>query len=219
MTSALTLKELRETAGISLLGLAAMLVVALTAMSLSPVPGLIQPARGSGEIPFLSGAFVFQFTLAAGGLAILLGFWQAVGDFTGQAQLFLLHRPISRQAIYAIKLAVGLSIYLMVAGLCVLLYALWAASPGTHASPFAWSMTLSTWTTWLAISAVYLGAFLSGIRPGAWLGTRLAPLAGACGLAVLCSLPPVAVAWPLLIGLDVLLIALILHVARERDFA
>jgi hypothetical protein len=100
-----------------------------------------------------------------------------------------------------------------------MLYALWAASPGTHASPFAWSMTLPAWTAWLAISAVYLGAFLSGIRPANWLGTRLAPLAAALGLAVLCSALPVAFAWPLLILLDALLIVLILYVARQRDFA
>ena len=218
MTSALTLKEFRETAGIAALGLAALLFVALAPMGLSPFPGLVQPARG-GEIPFLSDTFIFQFTLMAGGLAILLGFWQAVGDFTGSAQLFLLHRPISRERIYGIKLAVGLAIYFALTGLSLLLYALWAASPGTHASPFAWSMTLSAWTAWLAISAVYLGALLSGIRPAAWLGTRLAPLAGTCALAVLCSVPAVAIGWPLLVALDALLIALILHVARQRDFA
>jgi hypothetical protein len=81
-------------------------------------------------------------------------------------------------------------------------------------------MTLPAWTAWLAISAVYLGAFLSGLRPAAWLGTRLAPLVGVCGLVVLCSsVPPVAIAWPLLIALDAVLIALILYVARQREFA
>jgi hypothetical protein len=80
-------------------------------------------------------------------------------------------------------------------------------------------MTLPAWTAWLAISAVYLGAFLTGIRPANWLGTRLAPLVAALGLAILCSAAPVAIAWPLLIVLDALLIGLILYVARERDFA
>lgn len=219
MTSALTLKELRETAGIAALGLAALLFVALVPMGLSPIPGLIRRA-GGGEIPFVSDAFISQFVLAAGGLAILLGFWQAVSDFTGNAQLFLLHRPISRERIYLVKIATGLAIYLVLAGLSVLLYAIWAATPGTHASPFAWSMTLTAWTAWLAISAVYLGAFLTGLRPAAWLGTRLAPLVGACGLAMLAAaMPPVAVSWLLLLALDALLVLLILHVARERDVA
>lgn len=219
MTSALTLKELRETAGIAIFGFAGLLYVALVPMGLSPLPALIQSARG-GEIPFVSDTFLMGFVLVAGGLAILLGFWQAVSDFTGNAQLFLLHRPISRERIYAIKLATGLTIYLVLAGLSVLLYAIWAATPGTHASPFAWSMTLPGWTAWLAISAVYLGAFLTGLRPGAWLGTRLAPLVGACGLAMLAAaIPPVAVSWLLLLALDALLVLLILFVARERDVA
>ena len=40
-------------------------------------------------------------------------------------------------------------------------------------------MTIPVWLTWLAVGLVYLGAFLSGIRPAAWWGTRLMPLAGA----------------------------------------
>ena len=218
MTSALTLKELRESAGVAALGFAALFLVALSPMGLSPLPGLFQPARG-GQIPFLSDNFAFQFVLAAGLLAMGLGFKQSLGEFFGDAQLFLLHRPISRQQIYATKLAVGLAIYLVLSGLSVLLYALWAASPGTHASPFAWSMTLTTWTIWLAISAVYLGAFLSGIRPAAWFGTRLTPLAAACGIAVIGASLPAAFAWPILIGIDALLVVLILYVVRKRDFA
>src|SRR5262245_26929097 len=105
MTSALTLKELRELAGVAALGLAALLVVALTPMGMSPVPGLLQPARG-GEIPFLFDSFLFQFVLAAGGLAMALGFVQALRDFAGQTHLFLLHRPISRGRIYTTKIAV-----------------------------------------------------------------------------------------------------------------
>jgi hypothetical protein len=218
MTSALTYKELREIAGIAALGLAILLFIALAAMGLSPLPELLEPARG-GEIPFLSSEFLLQFNLTAGGLAILLGFWQAVSDFSGQAQLFLLHRPISRRRIYSVKLAVGLVVYFALAGVPILLFSLWAATPGTHASPFAWSMTLPTWTAWLAISAVYLGSFLTGLRPAAWLGTRLAPLIGACGLAILASAVPVFISWPLLIGLDAVLVMLILHVAQQREFA
>jgi len=219
MTSALTLKELRENAWIAALGLVALLLVALSPMGLSPLPGLLQPARG-GQIPFLSDAFVAQLFLFSGVVAIGLGFRQSLGDFFGESHLFLLHRPVSRRRVYATKLAVGLAIYLVVAGISILLYAVWAAWPGTHASPFAWSMTLPAWTSLLAASALYLGAFLSGIRPAAWLGTRLMPLAAACGFAALAfTLPQVAIAWPLLIAFDALLVMLVLHVAQTRDFA
>jgi hypothetical protein len=218
MTSALTLKELRESAGLAALGLAGLALVALTAIGLSPLGGLLGRPQ-AGRIPFVYDSFAWQFALAAGVLAIALGFKQSLGDLWGDAQLFLLHRPISRRTFYGTKIAVGLSLYFVLAGLAILIYALWAASSGTHASPFAWSMTVPLWTTWLAVSLVYLGALLAGIRPAAWMGTRLMPLVAACAIAALtAALPPLA-------GLAVIaiaaaaLISLILFVAQTRDFA
>jgi hypothetical protein len=87
-------------------------------------------------------------------------------------------------------------------------------------------MTWPVWTTWFSAVTVYLGAFLAGIRPGAWLGTRLAPLAAAGGvLAVaeaIATLSGVAsfVLFPLvLIVADIALITSILFTAETRDFA
>lgn len=221
MTSALTLKELRESAGVAALGLAGLALVGLTAIGWNPLGSMFgQWGRGQpGTIPFLYDSFGWHFTLAAGVLAMALGFKQSVGDLLGDAQLFLLHRPVSRRTVYLTKVLVGLALYLLLAGLAVAIYAIWAASDGTHASPFAWSMTIPVWMTWLSISLVYLGAFLSGIRPAAWLGTRLMPLAAACALATLAaSIPPlVGLAVALVAGMT--LVSLILYVAQTRDFA
>ncbi len=221
MTSALAYKELRENGWIAAVALAAMLLVAIAAMGYnSPLPSLIGPPQGYGQIPFLSDSFTYQFGLVACGLALALGFRQSLGDLVGDAQLFLLHRPASRQRIFGTKLAVGLALYLVCGILPIGLYALWAAAPGTHASPFAWSMTAATWTAWLAMTAVYLGALLSGIRPAAWLGTRLAPLAAGMMVASMSALPlPWGGGLLLLIVGDALLVAAIIRVALERDFA
>lgn len=219
MTSALTLKELRESAGVATLGLAGLGLVALGAAGFSPLGSMFGGGRQAGAIPFLYDSFSWQFALAAGALAIALGLKQSLGDLVGDAQLFLLHRPVSRRAVYLTKIVVGLSLYLVLAGLAIAIYAIWAASSGTHASPFAWSMTVPVWMTWLAASLVYLGALLSGIRPGAWVGTRLMPLAAACALATIAAnLPPVAgLAVALVAGTSY--VALILFVAETRDFA
>jgi hypothetical protein len=217
MTGALIYKEFRETLGIAALGLVALLMVTGANMGLSPIPGLFGPTR-YGAIPFVSSSFAGQFALAAAGLALALGFRQSVGDFWGDAQLFLLHRPISRGRVYATKLAVGLVVYLCCAMLSVLLYALWAATPGTHASPFEWSMTGASWATCLSMTVVYLGAFLSGIRPAAWFGTRLAPLLAAAGLALLISYCWLAVALVLVIAADLWFVSTILSVAKSRNF-
>jgi hypothetical protein len=219
MTSALTLKELRESAGLAALGLAGLGLVALTAIGFSPLGAIFGNSRQTGTIPFLYDSFAWQFALAAGALAMALGFKQSLGDLMGEAQLFLLHRPVSRRTVYVTKIVVGLSLYLGLAGLAVLIYAIWAASSGTHASPFAWSMTVPVWMIWLAASLVYLGALLSGIRPAAWMGTRLMPLAAACAIATMAAnLPPI---WGLAVALAsaAALVALILFVAETRDFA
>ena len=189
MTSTLAYKELRENVWIAALGLAAMLLVALGAMGYAPLPGILGTARQPGQIPFTSDGFSYQFGLVACGLALALGFRQSLGDFLGDAQLFVLQRPVNRGRVYGTKLVVGLTMYLVCGALPIALYAAWAATPGTHPSPFAWSMTGGAWTAWLAMTAVYLGALLSGIRPAAWLGTRLAPLAAAGLLAGLLALP------------------------------
>jgi hypothetical protein len=220
MTSALAYKEFRETLPIAALGLAALMFLALDAMGYSPAPNLLGQNQGGG-IPFFFDSFTQRFGLAATGIALALGFWQSLGDFWGDAQLFVLHRPIARRSVYATKVAVGLTVYLACTLVPLAIYTWWAATPGTHASPFEWSMIKTVCTTWIQTTAIYLGAFLSGIRPAAWLGTRLAPLAAA-GLSSIVAIWWDSSFWAetvqLLIG-DVALAAAILHVSTTRDFA
>jgi hypothetical protein len=216
MTRALVYKEFRETAGIAAIGLVLLLLLVAGQIGFSPLPFT---TNYLGRIPFVSDSFGGQFLLIAGGLALALGFRQSIGDFLGDAQLFFLHRPVSRGKIYLAKVMVGLGIFLASGMTPILLYAGWAATPGTHASPFVWSMTSASWVSWLALTAVYLGALLSGIRPAAWFGTRLAPLIAAVAAALLLSYCWFAVALAFVIAADALLIYLILAVAQSRDFA
>jgi hypothetical protein len=227
MTGALIYKEFRETLPIAALGLTALLLVALEAMGYSPVPNLFSYQQ-AGRIPFVGyyDAFVGHFRMAAGGLALALGLWQSLGDFWGDAQLFVLHRPTCRRLIYGVKLGVGLLTYLICAAVPILLYAAWANTPGTHASPFEWSMTGGAWLAWLSMVTLYLGAFLTGIRPASWIGTRLAPLAAAGALlmvptmiALVASSAALLLSLLLMVVVDVALAISILHVLRVRNFA
>jgi hypothetical protein len=107
--NALTLKELRESAPLAILGVAVLGLVALSAIGWSPLVGVLSSGGWSrSQIPFLYDSFHGQFALAAGALAIALGFKQSLGDLFGDAQLFVLHRPVSRRTVYVTKLAVGL---------------------------------------------------------------------------------------------------------------
>jgi len=81
-------------------------------------------------------------------------------------------------------------------------------------------MTLDAWKLSVALIALYLGAFLAGIRPGRWVGTRLLPLAGVAILVALIqflAVPLVALA--AVAALGTVLVGLILFVAQTRDYS
>ncbi len=217
MLKSLAIKELRETAGIGVVALIFYAIFVAHAMGLPLVPW--QPGT-SHSIPLVSDSFRTMYFMISGCLAAALGLRQSALETAFGTEQFLLHRPVSRPWLIGTKLLIGGCVYLVVAALPVLLYAAWAATPGTHASPFEWSMTLVWWKGWFTLTAIYLGGFLSGIRPGLWKGTRLLPLIVAVLLALLLGVVPWLWAWGAvaLVILDAILVTTILYVARTRDF-
>jgi hypothetical protein len=219
MTKSLALKELRETAWIG--GIAAAIFAYFFVYETGYDILFMQPTYRGNGIPFISDSFVngMTFYLVAGTCAAALGFRQSVWESFRGTYLFLLHRPISQTRLIGVKLAVGVGIYLAVTGLATLAYALWAATPGTHPSPFYWSMTTNEWTVWLSLSVLYFGAFLSGIREARWYATRLLPLLGALLLTALSVAP---FGWwfraASVVVMNSLFVAAILYVARTRDY-
>jgi hypothetical protein len=222
MFRAMAWKELRETLWIVLLILAAFALTCCGSLR-SALDWDFLPSFSAGSanyIPFVEDSFFggrFWWLCAAATLA--LGLRQSLGESRHHTYPFLLHRPASRCWLIGMKLFVGLGIYLTAGASLILLYGHWAATPGKHASPFEWSMTVPTWTTMFAMTSLYLGAFLTGIRPARWFGTRLMPL--------LATVPMLLVAFAdvspwfnvLVLVADAWLIATILFVARSRDYA
>jgi len=219
MLTKLALKELRETAWIVAVALAVYLYFAMSMIGLHIGPWV---AMGRDRwIPFVADELLQTFAVVAVCLAAALGLRQTVGESARGKFLFLLHRPASRHRLICVKLLVGGGLYLVCSAVPIMIYAWWAATPGTHASPFEWSMTFPIWKVWLAILILYLGAFLTGLRPARWHGTRLFPLVATGGVAFALSFSP----WWGIVGLlvvallVVLLVAQILFVARTRDFS
>jgi hypothetical protein len=219
MIRAIVIKELRELRRLAAVGLVA---YALVVASLSGVPLLsfLFLVYSDFDIPFADERFHVLFILVSVPLAVALGLRQSLGEARG-TWLFLLHRPIERDMIFLLKLATGCGVFLLCAAAPIVGYALWSSLPGHHASPFEWSMTMLAWRIWLVLPIVYLGAFLSGLRPARWFATRLLPLMG-CGVAVICVL--YMTSWmllglPLTVVLYAGLIYVICHVARTRDYA
>jgi hypothetical protein len=226
MILALVRKELRETRAFVALALVLYLayVSKLTGTGgrifgnlVALVPGMNATAP---DIPFVQGDFATPVIFIGIVLAVALGFRQSAWEPSQGTSLYLLHLPMRRRDIVLTKLLTGSALVLACALVPILIYAAWAATPGTHAGPFAWSMTVPVFRAWLTLPLAYLGAFASGIRPARWFGSRLLPLLAVWPPALL------AVAFPYwwLVGLPVLMLTAavlvinILSVAATRDY-
>jgi len=217
MHKALVIKELRESVGLIAVAMFAAVYILcdLTGVRLLPLQ-----SGAATPYPFVQDkVLVTYLTLLAGGLAILMGFKQTAWELWQGSYFFLLHRPASRRTIFGVKVAVGLAVLMLITGSVIQVYAMWAATPGTHASPFFWSMTAWAWRYWLAFPLLYLGAFLSGIRPGRWFGSRLFPLAAAALMTLLAAMAP----WwwlnlALVFAFSLALVVSIFYYVETRDY-
>jgi hypothetical protein len=210
MFRAIALKELRETWSFAALAVAlfAGLVCnqigkwnALLNLFLGWIPGL-KPCACPSLFPFLHDSFQTPFTFVAAALAIVLGLRQSAWEPSQGTAHYLLHLPLSRSSLFLSKLFVGIGLLLACTLLPIDSYGVWASTPGTHAAPFEWSMARPVFQIWLTMPLIYLGAFLAGIRPARWYGSRLLPLVAVALPAFLLQYVP---NWWLL-GLPLLLV-------------
>jgi hypothetical protein len=171
--------------------------------------------------PFVNWDTARSFGWVAVPFALAVGLRQSAWELAQGTYPFLLHRPLRRRTIFLTKLATGAALLLACTAVPVVLCAWWAATPGHLPAPFEWSMTGRPWRLTFLLPLVYLGAFLTGLHPGRWVGTRLLPLAGGGLFAALL----LAVPWWWTVGLPLavlayaLLTAAVCHTAGTRDYA
>ncbi len=222
MYKALAIKELRESAAIIAVAALAMLWLLGSELGWRFMP-LSAESDVVGRVPFVVTEFVQFLIFIGGALAIGLGLKQTAWENSGDKYYYLLHRPITRQAVFLTKIAIGLAVLLLFTIGPLLIYANWAATPGNHATPFFWGMTADAWRTCWALPSIYLGAVLSGLRPARWFGTRLLPLLGTGILVMAATIGfGLGIHWVLgfagLVALDLVLLRLILATAEQRDY-
>jgi hypothetical protein len=226
MVRAIVGKELRETRLFAALALGVYFVYVSKLTGrwdrvLTPLvgwaPGMTADAPA---VPFVQGNFLTVYVCIGVALAIALGFRQSAWEPSQGTSLYLLHLPLSRREIFAIKLLTGIGLLLSCTLLPIVAYAKWAATPGMHAGPFEWSMTGPAFHVWLLMPLAYLGAFASGIRPARWFGTRLLPLVAVTVPGLYFFLLPHwwLIAFPLLLLVAATLVSDIFLVATTRDF-
>jgi hypothetical protein len=217
MIRALVIKELREVAWIAAVALVIYLVVVSALVGAEPFERLIPV--GQYLAPFASDYFAIYFGLISAVFAVALGLRQSAWEGGHGLYLFLLHRPLRRDTIFRTKLATGAGLLLACGTLPFLWFTAWAATPRHHPSPFEWSMTGRAWGVYLGMPVLYLSAFLSGLRPASWFGTRLLPAVAGAGFVVLVAALPWFLGLPLAAFLCVALVAVICSVGRMRDYA
>ena len=188
------------------------------------VLGLLRIGQFNNPIPFATDSVSHLFFIVAGTAAVALGLWQTMLESSRGTFQVLLHGPVRRGAIFGAKLAVGIAVCLLVTCLPLLFYALWAATPGKHASPFHWSMTSWAWELCLQLPLLYLGAFLSGLRPARLLGSRFFPLAASLLALLAMEIVAVGLGLPLVamipgLLLETVFVMVILYVAATRDYS
>ncbi|MGQ0634150.1 MAG: hypothetical protein ACT4QC_06055 [Planctomycetaceae bacterium] len=169
MYKALVFKELRETAWAGAIALVVVGVYVSDATLYGP----------RDHVPFLRDQWNDLVLGVSCYLAIGLGLWQTLGESMRGTWPFLRHRPMRGSSLVLTKILAGLVVLLMAVGVPTGIYPLWAAIPGTHASPLELWMVLPTLWIWFLSTTVYLASFLVGIREVRWHGTRLWPLAAA----------------------------------------
>lgn len=223
MFRALVIKELREIWWLGLLPLGFMLYAISGEASqghwLSLTP---QNPEAWQKMPFADSVFARHTVQWGCILAGAMGLWQTFRESQSRTWHFLLHRPVSRPVILNAKILSALLVYSLVIVLPVLSLVVWAATPGTHSSPFHWSVTLPTWYAASAGTALYLAGLFAGLRRGSMLGTRWWPLVGATVVLVLgmWAIPRQFsfLFWGSLLLWDVLMAAAIYAELKSADF-
>src|SRR5437762_12013141 len=114
---ALALKELREVAGIAAAALAGYLALVVSLMGAKVFDWVPEMPLGTHEVPFTGWEFKAFFLVISVAFALALGFRQSAWESGRGTFLFLLHRPMSRGAIFGTKLAVGAGVLLLGASL------------------------------------------------------------------------------------------------------
>lgn len=173
-------------------------------------------------VPFTDQSLQHCVAFTAAALGLALGLWQTLSESVQGTWLYLLHRPIERRSILLSKLASGLFVLLPSTGLPLLVYLLWAASPGTHPHPFKLWMMRDVFIAWFSGTFCYLAAFLCGLRPARWWGSRLWPLLPVVMMEFLifAFLPTLSALWGWLIVLSNLVyFGAILFAVEHRDYA
>ena len=120
---------------------------------------------------------------------LVMGIAQSFFETRPDNWAFVVHRPLSRRSLFAVKCLAGLLLLYVSLALPCLLAAAWATRPGNVATPFHWQALLPMLADILNAGCFYFAGVVVTLHKARWYGSRLLPL----GLAVGTSLGVVMV--------------------------
>lgn len=169
----------------------------------------------------LEDEFVYLFLTISVVLAIVMGLVQCLAEDFQRTWRYVLAFPGGWPRIVKLKLACGAAVWLAWSVgsivICLIVIAFDHGPPGeTYGRMFDPMLRIL-----FSVPIVYLGAFLTALRPAHWIFSRLMPLGGVllCWFLLL-YLPSWWVLAPMVtVSFSAVLEGIMFHVAASRDFA
>ena len=171
-------KELRENLKLAVLGFVVVTLLLFTVWrDYNQTLEQVRTGTMAGDVftrlqPLSSAFFLAGAAWFCAVFGLLLGWTQIFHERHRDLWAYLVHRPICRTDIFLGKVAAGLSIYFLAAGLPLGFFIVWAAVPGHVAAPFEWHMLSPVAANFIAGIAYYLAGMLTGLRQARWYGSR-----------------------------------------------
>jgi ABC-type transport system involved in multi-copper enzyme maturation permease subunit len=192
---ALIQKELRENLKLAVLGLvifSAILALNILTYSLW-MESVAAGANGQREVrmmqPLVSEGFWMFSGYFCAIFGAVLGWFQIHNERQRDLWTFLVHRPVTRTQIFFGKIFAGLVLYVLVTGLPLTGYLIWALTLGHIAAPFEWAMLRPVAVLSISGIAYYFAGMLTGLRQARWYASRALGL----GMAILVSMTVISV--------------------------
>jgi hypothetical protein len=175
---ALVQKELRENVRLAALGL-----IIHTLILVQHYREYVAAPTNMSQ-PLTSPGILWSTAWFCGIFGAVLGWLQVHNERRPDLWAFLIHRPMTRTGIFLGKVAAGLGLYALVAGLPLLGFILWARLPGHVAAPFELAMLRPVAAYALVGILYYFAGMLGDLRQARWYASRVVGV----GLAIVVSL-------------------------------
>ncbi len=163
-------KEIREETKVAVLGFAVLSLIIIH--HCASYIGSLDRISGPDTQPLLSPSLLSTIGCFCSIFGLVLGWLQMRAEKHPDLWAFLVHRPATRTNILCVKLAAGLFLYTLGAGLPLLGLLAFVLTPGRVVAPFAWPMTFPLIAIFLLGVIFYLAGLLTGVRQARWYGSR-----------------------------------------------